>query len=85
MSEMVLDIDVLPKALFSRIKAKKVIFHEENGVFTVIPVADGQKSFDRIIGMFPDGRLSIDTYLKEKQLEKALELCNFRSSRVGCC
>ena len=74
MSDMVLDIDILPKTLFSRTKAEKVLFHEENGVFTLTPVVEDEKSFERLIGMFSDGKLSIDNYLKEKQLEKALEI-----------
>ena len=72
MSDMVLDINVLPKTLFSRTKAEKVLFHEENGIFTLTPVIE-EKSFERLIGMFPDGKLSINNYLNEKQLEKALE------------
>ena len=73
MSDVVLDINVLPKTLFSRIKAEKVLFHEENGVFTLTPFVEEEKSFEKLKGMFSDGKLSIDNYLKEKQLEKALE------------
>ena len=73
MSDMVLDINVLPRTLFSKIKAEKVLFHEENGVFTLTPVLEEKKSFDSLIGMFSDGKLSIDNYLKDKQLEKVLE------------
>ena len=73
MSDVVLDINILPKTLFSRIKAEKVLFHEENGVFTLTPVLEDEKSFEGLIGMFSDGKLTIDNYLKEKQLEKALE------------
>ena len=73
MSDIVLDINVLPKTLFSRLKAEKVLLHEENGVFTLTPVMEKTKSFDGLIGMFSDGKLSIDNYLNDKQLEKALE------------
>ena len=73
MSDTILDLDVLPKTLLSRIKTEKVIFHEENGIFTVTPVHEEKKSFDHLVGMFSDGKLSIDNYLKEKQSEKALE------------
>jgi len=58
MSDLVLDISVLPKTLFSKIKTDKVIFHEENGVFTLTPL-EGEKTFESLIGMFSDGKLSI--------------------------
>ena len=73
MSDVVQDINVLPKTLFSRIKAEKVLFYEKNGVFTLTPFVEEEKSFEKLKGMFSDGKLSIDNYLKEKQLEKALE------------
>ena len=73
MSDMILDIGILSETLVSKIKTKKVIFHEENGVFTLTPLAEEQKSFDNLVGMFSDGKLSIDNYLKEKQLEKTFE------------
>ena len=73
MPDMVLDINKLPEVILSRIKTKKVKFHEENGVFILTPVMVKEKSFDRLTGMFSDGKLSIDNYLKEKQLDKELE------------
>jgi hypothetical protein len=71
---MIMDISRLPEVLFSRIKTEKVKFHEENGAFIVTPVVEKQKSFDNLIGMFSDGKLSIDNHLKQKQLDKELEI-----------
>jgi len=73
MSDMILDINMVPEAIFSHIKTKKVKFHEENGTFVLTPIIEDEKSFDHLIGMFSDGKLTIDGFLKEKQLEKALE------------
>ena len=73
MTDLILDINMLPKAILSRTKAKEVKFHEENGSFVLTPVTEKEKSFDHLIGMFSDGKLSIDNYLKEKRLEKELE------------
>jgi len=73
MSDMILDINMVSEVIFSRIKTKKVKLHEENGVLILTPVVEKEKSFDRLAGMFSDGKLSIDNYLKEKQLEKELE------------
>jgi hypothetical protein len=73
MTDTVLDISMVPDALFSRIKTGRVKIHEENGAFVLIPITDEEKTFDRLIGMFSDGKLSIDGYLKEKHIEKELE------------
>ena len=73
MSDMILDINMVPETIFSRIKTKKVKLHEENGALVLTPVSEDEKSFDRLIGMFSDGKLSIDNYLNEKQMEKELE------------
>ena len=66
---MILDIGMLPETLFSCIKTEKVKFHEENGSFIVTPLLEKEKSFDRIIGMFSDGKLSIDNFLAQKRLD----------------
>ena len=73
MSDIILDINMVPEVIFSRIKTKKVKLQEENGVFILTPVIEKEKSFDSLTGMFSDGKLSIDNYLKEKQLDKELE------------
>jgi len=73
MTDMVLDVKMVPEALFSRIKTGRVKIREENGAFVLIPVNDEERTFDGLIGMFSDGKLSIDGYLREKRLEKELE------------
>ena len=73
MSDMILDINRLPEALFARITTAKVKIHEEGGSFIVTPVSESEKSFDGLAGMFSDGKLSIDSFLAQKQLDKANE------------
>ena len=74
MSDMILDIGMLPETLFSHIKTEKVKFHEENGSFILTPlVAENEKTFDPLIGMFSDGKLSIDNFLAQKRLDMELE------------
>jgi len=73
MSDMVLDIQTLPEMIFSRISAKKVNFHEENGLIILTPVIEKKQNFDVLFGMFSDGKLSSEDYMKEKQFEKELE------------
>ena len=73
MADVILDINMIPKAIFSRTRTEKVKFQEENGSFVLTPILEKEKSFDHLVGMFSDGKLSIDNYLKEKYLEKELE------------
>ena len=73
MPEMVLDIQVLPEIILSKISSKKVKFHEENGTIILTPVSEEKSRFDHLIGMFSDGKISIDDFLEEKQQEKELE------------
>ena len=74
MTEMVLDIQTLPETVFSKISTRKVKFFEENGTITLTPFFEEKPRFDHLIGMFSDGKISIDDFLEEKQQEKELEL-----------
>ena len=74
MTEMVLDIQTLPETIFSRIPTQKVKVYEEDGAITLIPFAEEKPQFDHLIGMFSDGKISIDDFLKEKQHERELEI-----------
>jgi len=73
MSDMVLDIQTLPEIIFSKISAEKVRFHEENGSIILTPVIEKKRNFDVLFGMFSDGKISSEEYMKEKQIEKELE------------
>jgi hypothetical protein len=73
MSDMILDIGMLPETLFSHIKTEKVRFHEENGSFILTPLTENEKTFDHLIGMFSDGKLSVDNFLAQKRLDMELE------------
>jgi len=74
MTEMVLDVLTLPENIFSRISTKKVKVYEENGTITLTPFLEEKPRFEHLIGMFSDGKISIDDFLAEKQLEKELEI-----------
>jgi len=73
MSDMILDVGILPEPLFSHIKTEKVKFHEENGSFILTPLVENEETFDNLIGMYSDGRLSIDNFLSQKRLDTELE------------
>jgi hypothetical protein len=74
MTEMVLDIQALPETILSRISSRKVKFYEENGTITLKPFSDEKPRFDHLIGMFSDGKISVDDFLEEKQQERELEI-----------
>jgi hypothetical protein len=73
MTETVLDIQTLPEVILSKIPTKKVKVYEENDTITLTPFSDEKPRFDHLIGMFSDGKISIDDFLAEKQIEKELE------------
>ena len=73
MADMVLDVQTLTKEVFSRIHTKKVRIYEENGSIILTPVIEQKQNFDVLFGMFSDGKISTEEYIKEKQIEKELE------------
>jgi hypothetical protein len=73
MSDMVLDVQILPEMVFSRITAEKVKVHEENGSIVLTPIVEKKRDFDVLFGMFSDGKISTEEYMREKQIEKELE------------
>jgi len=73
MTDIVLDIQTLPEMIFSKISTEKVKFHEENGSIIITPFIEKKQNFDVLFGMFSDGRISTEEYMKEKQIEKELE------------
>jgi virulence-associated protein VagC len=73
MADMILDVQTLPEAIFSKISTKKVKIHEENGSIVLTPITEIKQNFDVLFGMFSDGKISTEEYMKEKQIEKELE------------
>jgi virulence-associated protein VagC len=73
MTDMILDAQTLPEAIFSRITTEKVKIHEENGSIILTPFIEQKQNFDVLFGMFSDGKISTEEYMKEKEIEKDLE------------
>jgi hypothetical protein len=44
-----------------------------NGSIILTPFIEKKQNFDVLFGMFSDGRISTEEYMKEKQMEKELE------------
>jgi hypothetical protein len=73
MSDMILDVQTLSETIFSRISTKKVRIHEENGSIILTPFPEEKLRFDHLVGIFSDGKMSVDKFLLQKQLDKELE------------
>jgi hypothetical protein len=73
MADMTLDAHILPEPIFSKIRTPKVKIHEENGSIILTPLSEEKPRFDHLIGIFSDGKMSIDKFLQQKQLDKRLE------------
>jgi len=73
MTDTVLDVQTLPEVINSRISTKKVRVHEDNGSIVLTPIIEKRQNFDILFGMFSDGKISTEEYMKEKQIEKELE------------
>ena len=74
MAELIMDVQKLPETIFSRIPTEKVSVFEENGTITLTPFFGEKNQHSNLIGMFSDGKISLDDFLKEKQQEKELEI-----------
>ena len=74
METVIIDRKLLPETVFSYIQTEKIKIYEENGTITLTPFFDEKPHFDHLIGIFSDGRISIDDFLNEKQKEKGLEI-----------
>jgi hypothetical protein len=73
MADMILDVQILPEPIFSKIHTNKVKIHEENGSIILTPFSEEKPHFEHLIGIFSDGKMSIDNFLLQKQLDKELE------------
>ena len=74
MTEMVLDIQSLPKMIFTKVPTKKVKVTENNGTIILTPFFEEKPRFDHLTGIFSDGKMSVDKFLEKKYQELRLEL-----------
>jgi hypothetical protein len=65
--------DVLPEPIFSKIHTDKVKTHDENGTIPLASFSEEKPYFEHLIGMFSDGKMSVDQFLLQKRLDKELE------------
>jgi hypothetical protein len=74
MTEMILDVQMLPETIFSKITTKKVKLFEENGTITLTPFPEEKPGYEHLIGMFSNTSMSVDDFLEEKHKDLELEI-----------
>jgi hypothetical protein len=74
MESLIVDRKTLSETIFSYIHSEKIRLTEEtNGTIILSPVLGHYSVLERSFGMFSDGKLSSENFIKEKKLEKELE------------
>ena len=73
---MVLQSRTLPTPLLRLISTEKIrIREDDNGEIRLIPIKESDKPISNcpFLGMYKDGRLTVDGYLERKRRDKELE------------
>jgi hypothetical protein len=87
MGALVIDRGILPEPIFSFIGSERIKVSKRNGSVILSPVADGKKTvkakrkkkqdieelINEMQGMFSDGRMSTEDFIRQKRLEMELE------------
>jgi len=72
MTEMVLSTRTLPEALSRLIHTERVKVREAQGEIRLTPIREADYACP-LLGMFSDGRISVEKFILSKQAEKDLE------------
>ena len=72
METLVIDRKILPEPIFSYIQSEKIKISKENGNVVLSPV-ESKPNIDELFGMFSDGKLSSEDFIKQKTFEKEME------------
>jgi hypothetical protein len=72
MQSIVIDRQILPEPIISYIHSEKIKVFEEDGNIVLAPIKSSS-NVNELYGMFNDGKLSSEDFIKEKAFEKAME------------
>jgi hypothetical protein len=72
MESMIIDREILPEPIFSYLRSEKIKIFEENGNIILSPIKR-KPNVDDLFGMFNDGKLSSDDFIRQKAIEKEME------------
>ena len=73
MTEIVLNTKALPETLFRLIHTEKVKVREAHGEIRLTPIKETGIDCP-FLGMFADGKISVDKFIANKHTEKEFEL-----------
>ena len=69
MEALVIDREILPEPIFSFFRAQKIRIYEEDENIVLSPLKN-KPDVNELFGMFSDGKLSSEGFIKQKALEK---------------
>ena len=72
MESLVIDRNMLPEPIFSYIDSEKIRISEENGNVILSPIKN-KPNIDELFGIFNDGKMSSNDFIKQKAIEKEME------------
>jgi len=72
MESLIIDREILPETIFSYINSPKIRIFRENGNIVLTPV-NNKPNINELRGMFSDGKLSSEAFIKQKVIEKEME------------
>ena len=72
MEILIIERKILPEPLSSYIQSEKVKVFEENGNVILSPIKN-KPNPNELLGMFNDGKLSSENFIKQKAIEKEME------------
>jgi hypothetical protein len=70
---LIIDREILPELIISYIHSRKIKLIKENGNIILSPVDEKYAILEKSLGMFSNGKLSSERFMKEKEIEKELE------------
>jgi hypothetical protein len=72
MESFIISREILPEPIISYIHSAKIKIFEENGNIILSPIKE-KPNLDELFGMFSDGKLSTEKFIKQKAIEKEME------------
>jgi len=72
MEALIVERKILPEPIFSCIQSERVRVFQENGNVVLSPVGN-RPNANELFGMFSDGKLSTEGFIRQKAVEKEIE------------
>ena len=73
MKNMIIERKTLPAFIGSYLNSEKIELFERNGSVVLSPVGNKYSILEKSYGLFSDGKLSSERFMREKKREQELE------------